>query len=99
NVYPTAVGAALGEIAGLTGEYVCRVSRTGARDEMTVLVETTADRMSHAEVAKHIAQTLRRRLGVELAVEVVAPGAPAPLTGIEASQKPVRLIDTRSERS
>ena len=95
NVYPTAVGAVLGEIAGLAGEYVCRVSHTGARDEMTVLVETRVDRVSDAKLAKDIANALRRRLGVELAVELVAPGATAPLTGIEVRQKPVRLIDTR----
>jgi phenylacetate-CoA ligase len=95
NVYPTAVGAVLGEIAGLAGEYVCRVSHTGARDEMTVLVETRVDRVSDAKLAKDIANPLRRRLGVELAVELVAPGATAPLTGIEVRQKPVRLIDTR----
>src|SRR5262249_36203216 len=99
NVYPTAVGAVLGEIAELTGEYVCRVTRTGSREEMTVLAETAVDRMSDAELEKRITETLRRRLGAELAVELVAPGATAMLTGIEARQKPVRLIDTRSERS
>jgi phenylacetate-CoA ligase len=96
NVYPTAVGAVLGEIAGLTGEYVCRVTCSGSRDEMTVLAETT-DRTPDPQLASRVAQELRRRLGVEFLVELVAAGATAPLTGIEARQKPIRLIDARRD--
>jgi phenylacetate-CoA ligase len=96
NVYPTAVGAVLGEIAGLTGEYVCRVSRSDWRDEMTVLVETN-DRTPDSQLASRVAEALRRRLGVELLVELVAAGATAPHTGIESRQKPIRLIDARRD--
>jgi phenylacetate-CoA ligase len=38
---------------------------------------------------------LRAKLGVEVGVELVAPGALAALTGIESRQKPVRLQDLR----
>jgi phenylacetate-CoA ligase len=37
-------------------------------------------------------------VGVDIAVELVAPGATAPLTEIERRQKPVRLIDRRPNR-
>ncbi|MFT5174313.1 MAG: phenylacetate-CoA ligase, partial [Gammaproteobacteria bacterium] len=39
--------------------------------------------------------SLKARLGVAIKVQLVAPGATAPLTGIEARQKPIRLIDER----
>jgi phenylacetate-CoA ligase len=96
NVYPSAVGAILGEIAGLTGEYVCRVTRAASRDEMTVVAEAT-DRTSDETLAGRVADALRRRLGIELLVELVAPGATAPLTEIESRQKPIRLIDARHD--
>jgi phenylacetate-CoA ligase len=38
---------------------------------------------------------LRRRLGVELFIELVGPGTLGPLTGVESRQKPVRLLDNR----
>ena len=41
------------------------------------------------------AALLRLKLGVEMSVVLAAPGALAPLTGIEVRQKPVRLIDKR----
>lgn len=96
NVYPTAIGALLGERDGLTGEYVCRVARHGNREEMTVLVEVAAGRARDAALAEKVAAHLRRRLGVEVGVELVGPGETAPLTGIERRQKPVRLIDERT---
>jgi phenylacetate-CoA ligase len=40
---------------------------------------------------------LRAGLGVEVRVELVAPGALAGATGVESRQKPIRLIDERSE--
>jgi len=96
NVYPSAVGAILGEIVGLTGEYVCRVKRVASRDEMTVVAEAT-DRTSDETLGRRVADALRRRLGIELLVELVAPGATAPLTEIESRQKPIRLIDSRQD--
>ena len=90
NVYPTAIGAHLEAHPAATGEYLCRVRRTGDRDEMTVLVEARA-----GADAGEIGALLRRNLGVEVAVELAAPGATAELTGIESRQKPIRLIDER----
>ncbi|MEM7255172.1 MAG: phenylacetate--CoA ligase family protein [Pseudomonadota bacterium] len=39
NVYPSAVGAYLLEIEGLSTEYICHVSREDHRDELLVMVE------------------------------------------------------------
>jgi phenylacetate-CoA ligase len=94
NVYPTAIAAFLGQHPAATGEYVCRVTRSGDRDELTVVVEV---RPGHAEagLAGQFRHLLRQKLGVEVAVELVGPGETAGLTGIEARQKPVRLVDER----
>jgi phenylacetate-CoA ligase len=92
NVFPTAIGAVLAE-GGASGDYLCRVRAVGGRDEMTVLVET---RDMDAGVAVALADLLRRRLGVEVGVELHPPGALAPLTGIETRQKPIRLVDERT---
>jgi len=92
NVYPTAIGALLAELDGLTGEYVCRLNREGSRDALTVVVEAGDPAATDTSA---VAAHLRRRLGVGVEVELVAPGATAPLTQIEARQKPIRLIDER----
>ncbi len=95
NVYPQGIGALLAEdFAGLTGEFLCKVTRRDGRDEMTVLVEVTEPDAADADA---FARHLRARLGVEVAVEIAVPGALAPLTGIESRQKPIRLIDARKE--
>ncbi len=92
NVYPTAIAGLIAEHPAPTGEYVCRVRRTGAREEMTVTVESRhRDEATRAELAR----ALRARLGVEVDVELVPAGATAKLTGIERRQKPLRLIDER----
>lgn len=38
---------------------------------------------------------LREKLGVEVRVELAAPGETAPLTQIESRRKPIRLVDER----
>jgi len=87
NVYPSAVGSVLAGIAGLTGEYVCRVTHAVSRDEITVLAETNHPTRD-PQLGHRVADELRRRLGVELLVQLVAAGATATLTGIEWRQKP-----------
>jgi phenylacetate-CoA ligase len=95
NVYPTAIGGILQSEPGTTGEFICRVDREGSRDEMTVLVEVRAAAAERPDLAARYRSLLRSRLGVEVVVEPVDPGALAPLTEIERRQKPIRLIDTR----
>lgn len=95
NVYPTAIGGMLTAIDGLGGEYVCKVTRSGTRDEMTVVAEVATGVAPSDALAADVAQRLRRQLGVEVIVELVAVGATAAVTGVEARQKPIRLIDER----
>jgi phenylacetate-CoA ligase len=98
NVYPIALGAILQAEPETTGEFVCRVDRRGARDEMTVLVEVKVSDADRPGVAERYRELLRRKIGVEILVGLVDPGATAPLTEIERRQKPIRLIDTRPGR-
>jgi phenylacetate-CoA ligase len=97
NVYPTGVGAMLRREAGATGEFLCRVRRRDGRDEMTVAVEVRGDAAERAALAAAYRDRLRAGLGVEVLVELVAPGALASATGVESRQKPVRLIDERGQ--
>ncbi|MCP5153086.1 MAG: AMP-binding protein [Ectothiorhodospiraceae bacterium] len=93
NVYPTAVAGWLRDLAPATGEYICRVERVDGVDRMTVEVEWQGAR--DARTAAAVAAHLRARAGVELVIELVAPGATAARTGVERRQKPVRLVDAR----
>jgi phenylacetate-CoA ligase len=104
NVYPHALAAILNERPEFAGEYVCRAAREpGGRDVMTVIVEVRgpvarAGEAARADAERAFAELLARRVGVELSVEIAAPGETAPLTQIDARQKPVRLIDERPKR-
>lgn len=94
NIFPTGIGAILADAGGeTTGEYVCRVRRSGGRDEMIVQVEV------RGEPAEGLRETyaalLKTKLGVEIGVDLARPGELAPLTGIETRQKPIRLVDER----
>jgi phenylacetate-CoA ligase len=94
NIYPTGIGAILTQrFAALSGEYLCIVTRREGRDEMTVLLESTTP--EDIALAQRCAAQLRATLGVEMAVELRPAGGLAELTGIEARQKPIRLIDQR----
>lgn len=95
NVYPTAIGPLLAQDPATAGEYVCRVTRDGSRDEMTVVVELRAGEARDAAAEERLRALLRRNLGVDVRVELAPPGGTAPLTQIEARQKPIRLIDER----
>jgi phenylacetate-CoA ligase len=94
NVFPTGIGALLVEhCAGATGEFLCRVRRDGARDEMTAHLEVHGDR---DETLRHrLEAALKARLGVEISVVLDAPGTLAPLTQVELRQKAIRLLDER----
>lgn len=92
NLFPHAIGALIENRADLTGEYVCRLVRDSAtqRDDMTVVIESRGG----TDTGQLIAM-LRQGLGVEVAVELCAPGGTASLTQIDVRQKPIRLIDER----
>ena len=94
NVFPQSLAPILEEREDFAGEFLCTASRDASgRDELRVAVETSGPRDEAA--AAPYRELLRRRLGVDVQVELVAPASLAPLTGIESRQKPVRLIDKR----
>ena len=96
NIYPTGVGAILGQFEALNGEFVCRLFKQGDQDELIVVAETKIGNDEGLDaLEKVISEALRQQLGVSLLVEVVAPGQTAKLTQIESRQKPIRFIDER----
>jgi phenylacetate-CoA ligase len=97
NVYPSAVGSLLAaERSDYAGEFLCELTRESGRDEMTVWAELRAGIVADAARTESWQSLLRSRLGVDLLVRLVAPGALADRTGVESRQKPIRLIDRRS---
>ena len=90
NLFPHSIGALIENRADLTGEYVCHMVRNEGRDDMVVTIESRGGSDADA-----LAALLRRGLGVEVGVRLCAPGETAPLTQIDARQKPIRLIDER----
>ena len=94
NVFPHAIGALIENRPDLTGEFVCRLRRDPAsgRDDMLVSLESRGGSDADA-----LAGLLRQGLGVEVLLELVAPGETAPLTQIDVRQKPIRLIDERTK--
>jgi phenylacetate-CoA ligase len=92
NLFPHAIGALIENRSDLTGEYICRVVRDPVtqRDDMTVTIESRGDSDAGA-----LAGLLRQGLGVEVTVDLCAPGETATVTQIDVRQKPIRLIDER----
>jgi phenylacetate-CoA ligase len=62
---------------------------------MTVIVETRAAATRTPALVAEFAALLSRRVGVDISVELAAPGATASLTQVDSRQKPIRLIDER----
>jgi phenylacetate-CoA ligase len=90
NVYPTAIGAALAEVPGLAGEYVCVLRRgQDGRETLRVLAEAPARNESLRARAEEM---LKQRIGIVISVELTAPGGTAALTEVESRQKPKRLV-------
>jgi phenylacetate-CoA ligase len=93
NVYPTAIGALLGDVAGFTGEYYCRLERRAdGAEHLVVVVETEQD---DPRASDRIADHLTTSLGVKVGAEVTPAGSTAETTGLTVRQKPTRLIDAR----
>jgi phenylacetate-CoA ligase len=94
NVFPQSLAPILEERADFAGDFLCTATRDAAgRDELTVAIETRAGRAEADALPWR--ELLKRKLGVEIQVELVVPGALAALTGTESRQKPIRLIDKR----
>jgi phenylacetate-CoA ligase len=90
NVFPQAIGPMLAEVESFAGEWICKVVRDAAgRDELIVMCEDRGGEIAHYQ------ETLKRKLGIEARIELVAVGGTAAATQIEARQKPIRLLDER----
>jgi phenylacetate-CoA ligase len=92
NLFPHAIAALIENRPDLTGEYICHLRRDAAtqRDDMVVTIESRG-----GSNVGELAEVLRRGLGVEVAVQLCAPGETASATQIDTRQKPIRLIDER----
>jgi len=92
NLFPHAIAALIENRPDLTGEYICHLRRDAAtqRDDMVVTIESRG-----GSNVGELAEVLRRGLGVEVAVQLCAPGQTASATQIDTRQKPIRLIDER----
>lgn len=91
NVFPQALSSLLAGMPGFNGEYLCVLGRdAGGREELCVRIECT-ERAGEA-LAQQYRELLKRKLGVDVLVELVAPKSLSPLTGVETRQKPVRLL-------
>lgn len=92
NLFPHAIAALIENRPDLTGEYICHLRRDAAtqRDDMVVTIESRG-----GSNVGELAEVLRRGLGVEVAVQLCAPGETAAATQIDTRQKPIRLIDER----
>jgi phenylacetate-CoA ligase len=93
NVFPQAIAAMLADAPAYAGDYVCRLERdTADRESLTVAIEVHAAERGLEAAYREL---LRRKLGLEVGIELVAPRSLAPLTGIDSRQKPIRLVDLR----
>jgi phenylacetate-CoA ligase len=96
NIFPTGIGAMLDEIDAFAGEFICRAVRDGSgRDTFIVIAETTAPHGARDGLLPAFRETLKRKIGIEVEVELVGKGETAPMTQIDVRQKPIRLIDER----
>jgi phenylacetate-CoA ligase len=94
NIFPQALAPILEQGADFAGDFLCTATRDAAgRDELTVAIETRGGQ--NETDAAPWRELLKRQLGVDVQVDLVAPGTLAPLTGTESRQKPIRLIDKR----
>lgn len=86
NVFPQAVGPLLDEVPAFLGEYYCRVTRAGA---FVVVAETRA----HDDALRaQMAELLKRKLGIEVGLELVGKGETVEITQVDRRQKPIRLV-------
>jgi len=91
NVFPQALASILADMPGFRGEYICVLRRdANAREDLLVRIECTQQADQSLLAQYH--ERLKRRLGVDVQVELCAPGSLTALTGVEVRQKPVRLI-------
>jgi phenylacetate-CoA ligase len=91
NVFPQALSSILADMPGFRGEYLCVLQRdVNGREDLLVRVE--CELASSQALLEQYRERLKRRLGVDVQVELCALASLAALTGVEVRQKPVRLM-------
>jgi phenylacetate-CoA ligase len=95
NVWPEALGELAMAVPGVTTDYFVRAVREGQRDEMILSVVGAGDPTGYDTTAQSVQKRLGDVLGVQIRVEVVAPGALDAWTEIATAPKPKRFRDER----
>jgi phenylacetate-CoA ligase len=95
NVWPEAVGELAMEVNGVAPDWFVRAVRRDGRDELILSVVSTRGASDFDTLADAVATRLKERLGVRIAVEVVAPGALDAWTEVDVSPKLKRFRDER----
>jgi phenylacetate-CoA ligase len=90
NLYPSEIEHTLLGVEGVAPHYQLVVERPGALDELTVHCEPAADGIDASELRARVAQALRERTGITIAVELLAAGEVPRSEG-----KAVRVVDRR----
>lgn len=94
NIFPQAMGPLLEEDKAFAGEFICKAVRDASgRDEFIVAAEVSGAR--DADVAERLRELLKQRIGIDVGIELAAPGELSSLTQTDVRQKPIRLIDER----
>ena len=95
NVWPEALGELAMAVPGVTTDYFVRAVREGQRDEMILSIVGDGDPTGFAATAQTVQKRLGDVLGVQIRVDVVAPGALDEWTEIASAPKPKRFRDER----
>lgn len=96
NIYPQGIGPMMDEQNEFLGEFICKAVRdVNGRDEMIVMIEVSTPENERANVLPKYKELLKRKIGIEVLVELVGEGELTPLTQVDVRQKPIRLIDDR----
>jgi phenylacetate-CoA ligase len=90
NVYPSQVEHVLLGVEGVAPHWQLVVTRPQRLDEVTVRCEPADGGLDRAALGERVRAALRERIGVGMAVEVLAPGEVARSEG-----KAVRVVDRR----
>jgi phenylacetate-CoA ligase len=92
NLFPTQIEELVLQVPALSPHFQCVLTRPGRLDELTVRVERRADATPDAAAAggRRLAELIKNRIGVTVAVDVLDPD------GVERSVgKMRRIVDER----
>lgn len=96
NIYPQGVGPMLDGRTEFLGEFICKAVRDkNGRDEMIVMAEVSTPEDQRDDIQAQYAKILKRKIGIEVQVELLSEGELTHLTQVDVRQKPIRLIDDR----